>query len=123
MESTFQKIIRKSGRKPISCKCNECKKQCLHPCIGTPEDMELIKIAGFGDRLIEGEVENTDIIIIAPKYDSLKKACTFFTNGLCELHDLGLKPTVGKLSHHSTTHIKQGKMIADFVLKEWQIKK
>ena len=119
METTFQKIIRKSGMKPVSCKCNDCKSQCKHPCIGTPEDMEAIKAAGFGDRLCEGEVEDTGIIITGPQYDYTKKSCTFFTNGLCELHDLGLKPTVGKLSHHSTRNIQPGKMIADFVLKEW----
>lgn len=27
--------------------------------------------------------------------------CVFFENGLCQLHDLGLKPTEGRLSHHT----------------------
>ena len=116
-ETTFQKIVRKSGMKPISCKCNECKKQCKSPCIGTPEDMDAIRAAGYGDRIIEGEAEG--VIITAPMYDEVKKSCTFFTHGLCELHDAGLKPTVGKLSHHSTTKVNPKKLIVRFVLKEW----
>jgi hypothetical protein len=30
------------------------------------------------------------------------KGCVFFKDGLCELHDLELKPTEGRLSHHDT---------------------
>jgi hypothetical protein len=36
MASTFENIIRKTGRKPVSCKCNVCKSQCSKaPCLGT----------------------------------------------------------------------------------------
>ncbi|MDR2002668.1 MAG: hypothetical protein LBQ74_06525 [Prevotella sp.] len=30
-----------------------------------------------------------------------ENGCVFFKDGLCELHNLGLKPTEGKLSHHN----------------------
>src|SRR5688572_3198504 len=100
-ESTFQRIVRKTGMKPRSCKCELCKSQCKEPCLGTPEDMFAISDAGYGQRLQPKEIDGKTVI--APKYDTEKKSCTFFTNGLCELHESGLKPTVGKLSHHSTT--------------------
>lgn len=106
--------------KPISCKCNLCKLQCAQPCWGTPEDMQNIIDAGFMKRCmvqVYGE-----IMFVTPLMDNEKKSCTFFTNGLCELHDSGLKPTVGKLSHHSTTMegFKPNKSIAKFVLDEWK---
>lgn len=47
--------------------------------------------------------------------------CTFFNDGLCELHESGLKPTEGKLSHHSTRidNFKPSKSISWNVAKEW----
>lgn len=120
METTFERIIRKSGMKPISCKCNKCKQQCQHPCWGTPEDMQKIIDAGFIKRCQVQVYGN--IMFITPLLDKKKNACTFFTNGLCELHDSGLKPTVGKLSHHSTDlqAFNPKKSIAKFVLDEWK---
>lgn len=120
METTFEKIIRKTGMKPKSCKCYLCKLQCKAPCWGTPEDMQKIVDAGFVKRLmvqVYGE-----IMFVTPLMDKVKNACTFFTNGLCELHESGLKPTVGKLSHHSTNYetFNPKKSIAKFVLDEWK---
>lgn len=129
METTLQKIIRKTGKKITQCKCHQCRKQCAHPCIGTPDDMVRIAAAGYKDRLNEISWEtgitfglcNQPIIMVAPVYDQAKKSCTFFTNGLCELHHLGLKPTEGKLSHHSTTAetFNPRKSIAWACAKEW----
>ena len=47
--------------------------------------------------------------------------CTFFRNGLCELHDAGLKPTEGKLSHHTITreNFKFGHSLSWNVAREW----
>ena len=47
--------------------------------------------------------------------------CTFFKDGLCELHTLGLKPTEGRLSHHSTRldNFKRNKSISWAVVQEW----
>lgn len=119
-ETTFEKIIRKSGMKPISCKCNLCKIQCKSPCAGTPEDM--LKIIGAGYEKRVGAIDVDGVQIIIPLYDEDKGSCTFFTDGLCELHNSGLKPTVGKLSHHSTnaTNFDPKKSIVNFVLKEWR---
>lgn len=120
-ETTFEKIIRKTGMKPKECKCSLCKSQCQQPGWGTPEDMFKIVKAGFGKRL--GRTIINGIQVIIPKKE--EGHCTFFKDGLCELHDLGLKPTVCKLSHHSTTAEKFNpkKSIAAFVLKEWQVTK
>lgn len=110
MESELAKIIRKSSRKPVSCKCVSCQSQCMRePCLGTPSDIQKIKDAGFSDRIVPTawaagillRVTTEVIEMEQPLFDPLKGSCTFFNNGLCELHDLGLKPTEGKLSHHS----------------------
>lgn len=129
-ESTFYKIIRKTGRKPIECKCNLCKQQCTTtPCLGTPEDIEKIIDAGYGERIFLTDwaagklmgITNEVIEIFAPEYDEQKKACTFFNDGLCELHHKGLKPTEGKLSHHShkLDNFQVSKSLSWNVVKEW----
>lgn len=47
--------------------------------------------------------------------------CTFFHDGLCELHDKGLKPTEGRLSHHSLSldNFNPRKSVAWLVAKQW----
>lgn len=130
MESTFNKIIRKTGRKPSECKCNTCKAQCTKQvCLGTPEDILKLIDAGFKDRLMSTGwgagilmgVTNEVIEMVQPMYDKEKGACTFFNNGLCELHELGLKPTEGKLSHHSmkVDNYDHKKALSWNVAKEW----
>lgn len=86
------------------CSCPKCQAMCRTPCIGTPDDMVKIAKAGFSDRLsvsgwavgVLAGTHDSVVSIIAPTYDEEKKSCTFFSNGLCELHDLGLKPTEGR---------------------------
>ena len=48
--------------------------------------------------------------------------CTFYHDGLCELHDKGLKPTEGRLSHHSMRldNWTPKKSISWNVAKEWE---
>lgn len=120
-ETTFEKISRKTGMKPKECKCSLCKSQCQQPGWGTPEDMFKIIKAGFGKRL--GRTVINGVQIVLPQKDS--GYCTFYKDGLCELHDLGLKPTVCKLSHHSTeiNKFNPKKSIAAFVFKEWKLTK
>lgn len=50
-----------------------------------------------------------------------QSGCVFFKDGLCELHESGLKPTEGKLSHHSIKqeNYKFSKMLSWNVAKEW----
>lgn len=47
--------------------------------------------------------------------------CIFLRDGLCGLHDAGLKPTEGRLSHHSIRqeNYKFNKSLSWNVAKEW----
>ena len=128
-ENTLQKIQRKTGKKVSFCKCNHCKSQCSHPCLPTPEDVEKLISNGFKDKLMFIEWSgglnagwlNRTVLMITPKLKQDNSSCIFFENGLCQLHDLGLKPTEGKLSHHSTTIINFNpkKSIGLNIAKEW----
>lgn len=126
-ETQMQRIIRKTGRKPVECKCALCKMQCHTPCLGTPQDIERLIDAGYADRLkltywaagmIMGVIDRPIPMLQAAAGDEY---CTFFQNGLCELHTLGLKPTEGKLSHHSIRldNFKPSKSLSWNVAKEW----
>lgn len=126
-ETTIQKIMRRTGRKLIECKCQQCKKQCATPCLGTPEDIEKLIDAGYKERLSVTQwavgklLGNIDYTIAMVQAIQTPQGCTFFHDGLCELHNLGLKPTEGRLSHHSVTsdNFSFRKSIAWNVAKEW----
>jgi hypothetical protein len=132
-EKTFDKIARKTGRKISFCKCNLCKQQCTTPCLGTPEDIEKIIDAGFEHKIFPTDwwagvvAGSTDrpIFMFQPELVQETGYCTFFKDGLCTLHDLGLKPTEGKLSHHSTKldNFKFNKSLSWMIAKEWQDEK
>lgn len=138
--SPLQRIMIKTGRKPIECKCHLCKRQCHTPCLGTPQDILRLMDAGYTDRLKLTEwlagmmmgVTKVPIPLIQPEcLDGafggtidlgVKSHCTFQReDGLCELHDKGLKPTEGRLSHHSTKidNFKPSKSIGWAVVQEW----
>lgn len=107
-KATDDKIIRLTGRSPVSCRCRFCKAQCLRaPCLGTPQDIWMLIEAGYKDKLAV-TMWGVGMIIGALSYSipmiqivETPAGCVFFENGLCQLHDLGLKPTEGRLSHHS----------------------
>lgn len=114
----------------MECKCTDCKSQCTKtPCLGTPGDIMRLIDAGYDHRLAETVwragvkmgIIDRDVIMIQPSFDNAKGSCTFFTNGLCELHDLGLKPTEGRLSYHTIreTNTNPKKNLAWHVVKEW----
>lgn len=127
-ESSLQKIIRRTGRKPVECKCQECKKQCRTPCLGTPQDILKLVEAGYTDKLMPthwavglvlGKLSYTIPMIQAIQTD--EGWCIFHKDGLCSLHELGLKPTEGRLSHHSIKpeNYVFSKGLAYNVAKEW----
>lgn len=106
-------MVSKLNLAPNECSCDTCKEMCRRPCWGTPEDAKKIIDAGYGHRLMrdfwggENGDQNTEILCPALKGHEGQKApffprspdgCTFWKDGLCELHDLGLKPTEGKLA-------------------------
>ena len=128
-ESQMQRIIRRTGRKPIQCKCALCQKQCqTAPCLGTPQDILKLVKAGYAERLAltdwyagmtMGLVDHPIPMLQAKEENG---RCTFYHDGLCELHDKGLKPTEGKLSHHTTKmdNWTPRKSISWNVAKEWE---
>ena len=128
VNQSFDHIMLKSGRKPTECNCEKCKSQCHTPCLGTPEDIMKLIDAGYQDRLsptlwavgmILGLV-NYPIKMIQPIREE-NGWCTFYKHGLCELHDKGLKPTEGRLSHHSIKidNFIPKKSLSWLVAKEW----
>lgn len=92
-----------------ACACDTCKNMCKkQPCIGTPDDILKIIEAGHAKNLaqstwmvglLSGDVDKP-VHMIQPL--ALEDgSCAFLDdNDLCTLHDLDLKPTEGKLSHH-----------------------
>lgn len=109
METALQRIIRKTGRRPVECRCRLCRQQCRIPCLGTPEDILRLLKAGYRERLAPTRwavgLLLGKIPYIVPMVQAKQEAggCTFFQDGLCELHAAGLKPTEGRLSHHTIT--------------------
>lgn len=127
-ESILQKIIRRTGRKPSACKCEVCRNQCRTPCLGTPDDILRLIEAGHQDKLAVtywcvgmflGRLNYPIVMVQVVTTD--KGWCVFYHDGLCELHDKGLKPTEGRLSHHSLSHENYSfsKSLTYHVAKEW----
>jgi hypothetical protein len=126
MESKFYEIIRKSGRKPVSCKCNACKQQCkTAPCLGLPEDIEKLIDAGHGEKIFATGwaagifMGVTNDIVSMYQAELTPDGCVFLKDGLCSLHDSGLKPTEGKLSHHTQVPVIGSKNLTWIIAKEW----
>ena len=100
--------------KESECSCDTCKSMCKTPCIGTPEEMLAISKAGFSKRLAvtswaTGLILGTHdrvVTIIAPLFDQKKGFCTFYQDGMCELHSLGLKPTEGRYANCKEKKVK-----------------
>lgn len=92
--------------------CDRCVQMCSNrPCWGTPEDARRLIAAGYGSRLMAdywAVARDGDALIIAPAIEGYESKhapfwprgrCTFLTpDGKCELHDLGLKPTEGRIA-------------------------
>lgn len=95
--------------KDTACACDTCKNMCkIQPCIGTPKDIAKLILAGHGEKIAKttwmvGVLTGTtavptDMYQIMANDDN---SCPFLDeNDLCKLHDVDLKPTEGRLSHH-----------------------
>lgn len=100
------------GLEPHDCSCIKCKSMCLaSPCFPTPEEVVRLEKMGFGDQLSFAMFLNPDTLkveqVVAPKSKDggFFNQCVFHTtDGMCELHELGLKPTEGRLAHHDQPH-------------------
>lgn len=106
--------------KPNECSCEQCARMCSRrPCWPTPDEAKKIIDAGYGDKLMldwwdADENVGHDIYLVSPacvgsEGDNApywpETPCTFFKDGLCELHDLGLKPIEGRLATCNKTNI------------------
>jgi len=128
IETKFEEIARKTGYTHQSCSCSQCANMCQTPCLGTPEDMLKIVEAGYVDRIALSAwwvgalagVYPGGIDLFAPLQGE-NGWCTFYKDGLCELHELGLKPTEGKLAHHSYEGgiVDDEKWLTWLVAQEW----
>lgn len=104
--SMFDFVRLNSGVEPSECSCNSCLNMCRQtPCLGTPLDIHNLIEAGYGDRLSETvwvaglRYGVPPVAMIQSEFDEGRGCCTFLTDfGLCELHEIGLKPTEGKLA-------------------------
>ena len=86
-------------------------------------------LKGYADRLeltnwatgIFLGVINVAVPMIQPVAG--KEYCAFFENGLCILHDKNLKPTEGRLSHHTVRkdNFNPVMSLAWNVAKEWMM--
>lgn len=105
--NSLQKIINSTGRKITECCCELCRAQCKIPCLGTPDDILNVIDAGYIDKLrltfwaTSMVFNKTQYPIVMVQAGTTPNGCVFFNNGLCDLHDIGLKPTEGKLSNHT----------------------
>jgi hypothetical protein len=108
---------------PPACACNECKGYCYRPCWPTPADARRLIDAGYGERLmLDWWVSSPDDVELlcpaspgcegsrAPEVSMFDffsggdpfRGCVFQDgNGLCGLHAPNLKPTEGRLAHHT----------------------
>ena len=112
METALQRIIRKTGRRPVECRCRLCRQQCRIPCLGTPEDILRLLKAGYRERLAPTRwavgLLLGKIPYIVPMVQAKQEAggCTFFQDGLCELHA-------------AMENLKFGMSLSWNVAKEW----
>ncbi len=117
---------------PSECDCEKCSSMCHSPCCGTPEDMDKLMDAGYGDRLMYDDWPDGETMLKpalkgyggerAPWEVSSLMGCTFWKKGKCELHSLGLKPSLGKLAIHDQPQEEKTE-ICEFIEESWKKKK
>lgn len=111
-EELFAKISCQTGKMPVQCCCERCKAQCHTPCLGTPHDILALIDAGYAWSLCFTEWaagvthRMTDKIIPMVQIKERFGWCVLYHDGLCELHEKGLKPTEGRLSSHEFREIE-----------------
>ncbi len=114
------------------CSCDICSSMCQAPCCGTPDDMQKLIDAGYIDRLMLDDWPDGETLIkpalkghegyYAPFETKTVDGCTFWENGLCQLHALKLKPTVGRCVQHDTDN-EYHNNLKNHINKSWSTKK
>lgn len=92
------------------CECERCRIMCQYPCCGTVEEMRRLIQNGYGDRLMLDSWQDAPEMLkpalkgyenqSAPWDTGSIEGCTFWKDGKCELHALGLKPLGGRIATH-----------------------
>ena len=132
-EEVFERIANQVGRHNVSCNCDKCKQMCQRtPCLGTPHDILALIDAGYADKVCYtewaagirlGHISQPIPMVQIKSTNNAKHdgCCVFFHDGKCDLHDNGLKPTEGKLSHHevSVRELQKEYNLTYQVAKEW----
>lgn len=113
---------------------------CEHrPCWGTPEEAENIMNAGLGSNLmLDYWVGETDTYMATPAIIGYQGEnapfwpegrCAFLKDGLCSLHDKGLKPLEGRTAdckHNGLSreeyNLKHG-LVREHIVTQWQTEK
>ena len=93
-----------------TCDCDECRDMCKRPCWPTVDEAQAIIDAGYGDYLmcdchdgdgrmvyvLCGRLKDHDMFA-PPGWPMSEAGCKFQVDGLCILHDAGLKPLEGRV--------------------------
>lgn len=121
---------------PPACTCDRCRYDCHIPCWGTPEQIQRIIDAGYGSRLSMAlELTDHPIWVLCPAVKGREEGftplagidfinyqgCTFWNldgRELCDLHDRGLKPVEGRMTHHDPKY-KCSDWLRDWIVKQW----
>lgn len=117
--------------KETTCSCQKCVSMCKdRPCWPTPEEAERLIENGFADKLMldwwcGGGEGDTDIYLLGPAIEGHEGQrapywpwgrCNLLTkDGLCSLHDKGLKPLEGRAASCKTNKPK----LHGFVAMTW----
>lgn len=118
--------------KATECDCEKCSFMCHAPCCGTPDDMEALMDAGYGNRLMYDGLPGGEKMVKpalrgfegqdSPWQTSSVNGCTFWRDGRCELHSSGLKPSQGKLAIHDQKESDRTE-VCEFIERSWRAKK
>lgn len=125
----LERIMQVTERYPVACSCERCRRQCLTPCLGTPQDIWRLMEAGYESKLkltfwaVGMLLRKLPVPVLMVQAYQTPDGCVFWKNGLCELHHTGLKPTEGKLSHHVITeeNFSFEKSLSWNVAREWLV--
>lgn len=101
------------------CSCDRCVTMCeTRPCLPTPEEATRLDPAKTM-RVNFGPITVTSPAMVGKEGQEVDGyalgRCVHLHDGLCELHRLGLKPTEGRLAHHSV----DWRLPREYVLSLW----
>jgi len=92
-----------------ACSCEDCRFMCRVPCWPFPHEAVRLIRRGYGQRLRTMQWhlnEEKSARILRPLFtggdlDDARCVLQDPETGLCELHDLGMKPFEGRIAHHA----------------------